>query len=99
MSLEDYGWNVTDLPAALESPQGMIKFNCLLNCVRARCASRKNGLECSLACDQYRGMACTNSHDQFDDDGSCRNERMKTYQIVSVNCETIRQHYNSLLCF
>ncbi|CAH3176218.1 unnamed protein product, partial [Porites lobata] len=66
MSLEDYGWKVTegqvlprmtDLPAALEALLQMIKCNCSSDCASARCTCRKHGLECSPACGQCRGTA------------------------------------------
>ena len=85
---------MTDLPASPESIQGMIKCSGLSDCAKARCASRKHDLECSPACDQCRGMSCTNSPNQFDDDSSQdskrvpSNERTKTHQIILVNCET-----------
>ncbi|XP_073240418.1 uncharacterized protein [Porites lutea] len=79
MSLEDYGWKVTegqvpprmtDLPAAPESRLQMIRCNCSSDCASARCTCRKHGLECSPACGQCRGTACTNSPIQFDEDDS-----------------------------
>ncbi|CAH3177831.1 unnamed protein product [Porites lobata] len=79
MSLEDYGWKVTegqvlprmtDLPAAPESLLQMIRCNCSSDCASARCTCRKHGLECSPACGQCRGTACTNSPIQFDEDDS-----------------------------
>ena len=78
-SLEDYGWKVTegqvlprmtDLPAAPESLLQMIRCNCSSDCASARCTCRKHGLECSPACGQCRGTACTNSPIQFDEDDS-----------------------------
>ncbi|CAH3178327.1 unnamed protein product, partial [Porites lobata] len=66
MSLEDYGWKVTegqvlprmtDLPAAPESLLQMIRCNCSSDCASARCICRKHGLECSPACGQCRGTA------------------------------------------
>ncbi|CAH3175055.1 unnamed protein product, partial [Porites evermanni] len=76
MSLVDYGWKVTegqvlprmtDLPATPESLLQMIRCNCSSDCASARCTCRKHGLECSPACGQCRGTACTNSPIQFDE--------------------------------
>ena len=82
MSVEDWGWKLsddqvhpvmTDLPAAPESLLRMIRCNCSLDCASKRCSCRKHGLECSPACGQCRGTACTNStnqdFDDSDDDG------------------------------
>ena len=58
MSLEDYGWKVTegqvlprmtDLPAAPESLLQMIRCNCLSDCASARCTCRKHGLHVANA--------------------------------------------------
>ena len=77
MSVKDWGWKVTDdqvlpmmtdLPAAPECLLRMVRCNCPLDCASARCTCRKHGLECSLACGQCRGAACTNSTHQFDYD-------------------------------
>ena len=77
MSLEDYGWKVTegqvlprmtDQPAAPELLLQMIRCNCSSDCASARCTCRKHGLECSPACGQCRGTACTNSPMQFAED-------------------------------
>ena len=79
MSLEDYGWKVTegqeiprmtDLPATPESLLQMIRCNCSSDCPSAKCTCRKHGLECSPACGHCRGTACTNSPIQFDEDDS-----------------------------
>lgn len=82
ISVEDWGWKLsddqvhpvmTDLPAAPESLLRMIRCNCSLDCASKRCSCRKHGLECSPACGQCRGTACTNStnqdFDDSDDDG------------------------------
>ena len=60
ISLEDYGWKVTegqvlprmtDLPAAPESllPQ-VIRCNCSSDCASARCACHKHGLQSWFTC-------------------------------------------------
>lgn len=70
ISLEEYGWKVTegqvlpritDLPAASELLLQMIRCHCSSDCASARCTCRKHGLECSPACGHCRGTACTNS--------------------------------------
>ena len=69
MQFEDWGWKLsgnqvipfaTDLPAAPESLLKMIRCNCATDCTTVRCSCRKHGLECSPACGQCRGTACTN---------------------------------------
>ena len=79
MALEDWGWNVTegqvlprmtDLPAAPESLLRMIRCSSSPDCASARCTCGKHGIECSPACGQYRGTACSNSPNQFEDDDS-----------------------------
>ena len=49
----------TDLPAA---PKSLLKMicNCATDCASARCSCLKQGLDCSPACGQCRGTACTN---------------------------------------
>lgn len=79
ISLEDWGWAVTegqalprmtDLPAAPEMLLRMIRCNCSSDCASTRCTCRKHGIECSPACGQCRGTACSNSHNQVDHDDS-----------------------------
>ncbi len=79
LMLEDYGWKVvgnqvlpltTDLPAAPQAFLKMIRCNCTTDCATRSCSCRKHGLECSPACGQCHGTACTNSSiiDDSDDD-------------------------------
>ena len=58
-----------DSSLTLRQPQ-MIRCNCSSDCASARCTCGKHGLECSPACGQGRGTACTNSPIQIDQDDS-----------------------------
>lgn len=75
MLIEDWGWKVigdqlvpvaTDLPPAPDSLLQLIRCNCLSDCRTMRCICRKNGMQCSPACGQCKGSACTNSTTALD---------------------------------
>lgn len=51
----------TDLPPAPEVLLNVIRCKCKTDCLSQRCSCRKHGLECSLACDECKGLNCTNS--------------------------------------
>ena len=70
MQPEDFGWKIVDgklTPVMMTNP---IAPDCLLNIFKCGCQGDcrtkkyscfKNGLECSSACTECRGMACLNS--------------------------------------
>lgn len=67
---EEWGWSFHDgnlypvttlLPAAPESLLKVVRCNCKGNCASLRCTCRKNGLECSPACGECKGLHCSNS--------------------------------------
>lgn len=77
MSIEDWGWKVsvnqvlpvtTDLPPAPQSLLQLIRCNCSTDCSTMRCTCRKNSMQCSPACGQCKGSACTNSANPLDYD-------------------------------
>ena len=93
---------ITDLLAAPESLLQMIRGNCSSDCARAWCTSRKHGLECSPACGQCRGTACTTSSIQFDEDGSRRvtwKWKQESQNNLSTLWNLIRQYCKSILHF
>ena len=70
MSTEEWGWKscegllvpvITHLPPAPEALLHVIGCNCFTDCSSLRCSCRKNNRECSPACGQCKGSACTNS--------------------------------------
>ncbi|OWF46189.1 hypothetical protein KP79_PYT26260 [Mizuhopecten yessoensis] len=67
----EWGWYIqngklfpvkSSIAPAPEQLMKMIKCNCKLNCDTKRCTCRRNGLECSAACGECRGINCTNSN-------------------------------------
>ena len=56
--------------AAPASLLKIIRCNCSGSCGRNTCSCKKNGLHCTLACGQCKGITCTNgqSHDDSDSD-------------------------------
>ena len=75
MSMEDWGWKftdnqvfpvATDLPPAPDSLLQLIRCNCSSDCSTMRCICRKSGMECSPACGQCKGSACTNCSNTLD---------------------------------
>ena len=70
----DFGWIIrdgklhpltTDLPPAPANVLKLSKCSCAGSCSKL-CSCRKNGLECSLACKNCKGLTCTNS-DKFNE--------------------------------
>lgn len=68
LSPEEWGWKsvqgkmvpvLTDLPPAPQELLDIVRCNCKSGCNTARCTCRKNGLECSMACGDCKGM-CDN---------------------------------------
>ena len=59
-----------DKAAAPGSLLKIIKCNCTGMCNKNTCSCRKNGLQCTLACGQCKGLNCTNReiHDSSDTD-------------------------------
>ena len=75
MSMEDWGWRVTndevlpvttDLLPAPESLLQLIRCNCSPDSSSMRCICQKNGMQCSPACDHRKGSSCTNSSNTVD---------------------------------
>ncbi|GFN75844.1 hypothetical protein PoB_000235000 [Plakobranchus ocellatus] len=67
---EMWGWQLssgrldpctTDLPPAPELLLEMILCICKSDCRSKRCTCRKHGFECSLTCEECKGIGCLNS--------------------------------------
>lgn len=67
---EEWGWvrvqdrlepRMMDLPAAPEDLLKVVRCGCKTDCNSRRCTCKKHGLECSVACGECRGVACSNS--------------------------------------
>ena len=67
---DDWGWREssgglvpvqTDLPPAPQQLLKMIRCNCQTDCSSLKCTCKKHNIECSAACGNCRGSACTNS--------------------------------------
>ena len=67
---EDWGWKLssgkllpirTELPPALESLLGFVRYNCKKGCSTQKCTCRENGMDCSPACGECKGYSCVNS--------------------------------------
>lgn len=65
----DWGWMLndgflypvtTDIQAAPKKLLEMIKCGCSGNCDTRRCSCRKNGMECTVACKNCKGVSCQN---------------------------------------
>lgn len=74
---QDWGWNLKDgqlLPImcekapAPESILKMVKCACKGGCGSNRCSCRKNGLECSTACVNCKGVDCLNCKKPINDE-------------------------------
>lgn len=66
----DWGWKEsdgefipvqTDLPPAPQELLQIIRCTCTTDCSSLRCGCRKHNIECSVACINCKGSACTNS--------------------------------------
>lgn len=66
----EWGWKAvgdflmpctTDLPPAPSKLLSVIKCNCKSDCDTKRCSCRKHGLDCSSACGECHGLACSNT--------------------------------------
>ncbi|EDO36625.1 predicted protein [Nematostella vectensis] len=81
VSPEEWGWPVTCtgfVPVQMSEPAAPaqllrnIKCNCGGHCETRLCTCFKNGLQCTPACGQCKGIACLNSpevdREEFDDD-------------------------------
>ena len=73
---EDWGWlriqdqlhaRTTDQPPATENLLKVIRCTCKQGCDSRRCSCRKFGIPCSFACNEYRGVNCTNSSTNLSD--------------------------------
>ena len=67
---DQWGWEMTSIgyrpitmtcPAAPEKLLKIIKCSCQGYCDSAKCSCRKNGLKCSPACKNCKGVLCKNS--------------------------------------
>ena len=83
MSTEEWGWKscegllvpvMTHLPPAPKALLHVIMCNCSTECSKLSCSYRKNNLECSPACVQCRGSACTNSVQPDESESSSEDE-------------------------
>jgi len=70
VSPEDWGWTTSSgslypvkmtEPAAPERLLKMIRCNCGGQCDKKTCTCRKNGLQCTPACGQCKGITCMNA--------------------------------------
>jgi hypothetical protein len=57
----------TDLPPAPANILKSIRCGCKGNCDILRFSCKKNGLDCSVACKNCKGLSCKNSSEIFDD--------------------------------
>ena len=83
---EEWGWTcrkgklfpyTISLPATSESPVTVIRCSCKTNCESRRCNCRKQGLDCSIACSESRGVSCSNT-------GEIKNSEDIFYDICIV---------------
>ena len=65
-----WGWKIsesgltpiqTDLLPAPEDLLKVIRCGCTADCGSLRCSCRKNGLKCTVACSDCKGLACQNA--------------------------------------
>ena len=59
----------TDLPPAPDELLRVIRCNCQADCSSLRCTCMKHTVECSPACGNCKGSACTNSDKSIVADG------------------------------
>ena len=66
----EWGWQLNDgnlipvqmdLPPAQPELLNVIRCNCKIGCASVRCSCRKNGLQFTLTCKEYRGASCANA--------------------------------------
>jgi len=66
----EWGWKVekgfmsaimSDMPPAPENLLKLVRCSCRTDCSTARCSCRKHGFDCSSACGECHGTACSNS--------------------------------------
>ena len=71
---EEWGWRrvgnrlepvMSKAPAAPQKLLHVVRCQCKGDCDSKRCSCRKHGLECSEACSECRGSACSNSKVEF----------------------------------
>ena len=72
----DWGWVLGDeklYPITTESPPApqcilkVVKCSCSGTCSSMKCSSKKNGLDCTIACKNCKGVNCVNSTVTEDD--------------------------------
>jgi hypothetical protein len=70
----EWGWYIedgqllpilTDLPPAPNTVLEMVRCNCKADCASGRCSCRSHNLDCSPACGECRGSACSNSPHEY----------------------------------
>eukprot|EP00919_Chromeraceae_sp_WS-2016_P027580 GHVR01065449.1.p1 GENE.GHVR01065449.1~~GHVR01065449.1.p1 ORF type:complete len:100 (-),score=17.57 GHVR01065449.1:447-746(-) len=73
---EEWGWCIqeyclspilADKEAAPPELLEVVRCNCKRDCHTRKCSCRKNGINCSTACRQYRGL-CSKAEIVHDDD-------------------------------
>ena len=98
MSIEDWGWKVigdqlvpvaTDLPPAPDSLLQLIRCNCLSDCRTMRCTCRKNGMQCSPACGQCKGSACTNCTTALDFESEDSEDLLVQHVQITIQNDSI----------
>lgn len=77
VSPEQWGWNVkkgklvpilTDNPPAPQELLKVIRCKCQTGCYTMKCTCRSNGLDCSMACSECRGVCANTSFPDDDTD-------------------------------
>ena len=56
-----------DIPLAPKDLLHILRCDCKTRCSLKRCTCRKHGLECTLACGEFKGLSCFNSPKPLDD--------------------------------
>lgn len=56
----------SSLPPAPERLLKVIRCGCKTNCDTKRCTCRRNGLQCTVACSDCKGISCSNSKTEID---------------------------------
>ena len=92
---ESWGWTrtesglmpiLTDQPPAPEELLKMIRCNSGSDCSSAKCSCKKNGMQCSIACGQCHGTACSNAGEfLFADDDDDHNENIDIAVVREEN--------------
>ncbi len=59
---------LTELPPAPSDLLKVIKCSCTGTCDNLRCSCRKNGIQCSIACKNCKGLTCKNAQQSHECD-------------------------------